>query len=401
MVGGRDLLHEDKYVRIGSVQYVKDTIDMIAGLGGKILTVVPSTVGKIVPMGSPEDEWQWAVESLKECQAHAEKKGVRLALEPLNRFETYFLNRHDQALALAEDVGGDCGVCLDIFHMNIEEADWEQALRTAAAAGKLVDVHVADNNRMPCGQGAIDWGKFIGTLEEVGYDDYLTVEFVVPRRPQPHLRADRDRRRLRGGRERRARAVPARPRHRRGAGRALRPVRPGVDRRAPPAHRRPAGDARLAAWSLPSYNIADLAPPDIQAYLEEKDIVMVPIASMEQHGPHLPLATDTIQADEITRRAAERAQVLYTPCVWFGYSPQHMYEPGRRHRDDHRPVADPARGLPRRCPLAHPPRLQPARVRQQPRLERQDHRPAPAPHPLRDRGVRDALQALRRALPRA
>ena len=59
---------------------------------------------------------------------------------------------------------------------------------------------------------------------------------------------------------------------------------------------------------------------------------MVPIASMEQHGPHLPLATDTIQADEITRRAAERAQVLYTPCVWFGYSPQHMYEPGRAAR---------------------------------------------------------------------
>jgi creatinine amidohydrolase len=46
---------------------------------------------------------------------------------------------------------------------------------------------------------------------------------------------------------------------------------------------------------------------------------------MEQHGPHLPLATDTIQAEEITRRAGQRAKVLYTPCVWFGYSPQHMY----------------------------------------------------------------------------
>ena len=123
MVGGRDLLHEDKYVRVGSVQYVKDTIDMIKELGGKILTVVPSTVGKVTPMGSPEEEWQWAVESLKECQEHAEKQGVRIGLEPLNRFETYFLNRGDQALALAEDVGGDCGVCLDIFHMNIEEAD--------------------------------------------------------------------------------------------------------------------------------------------------------------------------------------------------------------------------------------------------------------------------------------
>jgi D-psicose/D-tagatose/L-ribulose 3-epimerase len=177
MVGGRDLLHEDKYVRVGSVQYVKDTIDMISTLGGEVLTVVPSTVGKIVPMASPEDEWDWAVESLKECQAHAEERNVRLALEPLNRFETYFINRHDQALALAEDVGGNCGVCLDIFHMNIEEADWAEAIRTVG--DKLYAVHVADNNRMPCGQGAIDWGAFIGTLEEVGYDDFLTVEFVV------------------------------------------------------------------------------------------------------------------------------------------------------------------------------------------------------------------------------
>jgi D-psicose/D-tagatose/L-ribulose 3-epimerase len=179
MVGGRDLLHEDHYVRRGSIEYVKDTIDLVSALGGEILTVVPSTVGKIVPMASPEAEWEWAVASLKECQAHAEEKGVRLALEPLNRFETYFLNRHDQALALAEDVGGNCGVCLDIFHMNIEEADWAEAIRTVAGAGKLYAVHVADNNRMPCGQGAIDWGAFVGTLEENGYDEYLTVEFVV------------------------------------------------------------------------------------------------------------------------------------------------------------------------------------------------------------------------------
>ena len=179
MTGGRDLVHEDSYVRRGSIEYVKDTMSQIAAWGGEIITIVPSTVGKVVPMGSPEDEWGWAVEALKECQAHGEEVGVRIGLEPLNRFETYFINRADQALALAEDVGGDCGVCLDIFHMNIEEADWEQALRTTAEAGKLVDVHVADNNRMPCGQGAIDWARFIGTLEEIGYDDYVTVEFVV------------------------------------------------------------------------------------------------------------------------------------------------------------------------------------------------------------------------------
>src|ERR671915_1192030 len=177
MTGGRDLLHEDAYVRRGSIEYVKDILTQISAWGGRILTVVPSTVGKVTPMGSPDDEWQWAVECLRECQAHAEKQGVRLGLEPLNRFETYFLNRCDQALALAEDVGGDCGVCLDIFHMNIEEADWPAAIRNAG--DKLVDFHVADNNRMPPGQGAIDWELIVRTLDEIGYGAYLTVEFVA------------------------------------------------------------------------------------------------------------------------------------------------------------------------------------------------------------------------------
>jgi D-psicose/D-tagatose/L-ribulose 3-epimerase len=177
MTGGRDLVHEDHYVRLASVQYVKDCLTLVASMGGKILTVVPSTVGKVVPMGSPEDEWQWAVDGLKECQAHAEQVGVRIGIEPLNRFETYFINRADQAVALAKDVGGNCGVTLDIFHMNIEEADWAQAIRDTGE--HLVDFHVADNNRMPCGQGAIDWEALVGELVGMGYDDYLTVEFVT------------------------------------------------------------------------------------------------------------------------------------------------------------------------------------------------------------------------------
>src|SRR4029450_8981672 len=76
MVGGRDLLHEGQSARIGSGEYVKDTIDMIKALGGKILTVIPSTVGKVTPMGSPEEDWRWAVESLKEGQDHGVTQGV-------------------------------------------------------------------------------------------------------------------------------------------------------------------------------------------------------------------------------------------------------------------------------------------------------------------------------------
>ena len=77
-----------------------------------------------------------------------------------------------------------------------------------------------------------------------------------------------------------------------------------------------------------SYNLVDLTYVDIQEYLQTKDVVLIPMASTEQHGPHLPLKTDTVTAEEVSRRVADQIQVLYTPCIWMGYSPQHMYAPG-------------------------------------------------------------------------
>jgi sugar phosphate isomerase/epimerase len=178
MLGERNLLAKSEAHRAMSVKYVNDSITMVKELGGEEITVVPCTVGKLVAEAGPEEEWQWAVDSLKQCYAHGQKEGVRIAIEPLNRFETYFLNRHDQALALAEAVGPECGVCLDTFHMNIEERDMRQAIRNSAS--RLHDFHVADNNRMACGMGALDWVSIIDTVKQVGYTGALTVEFVAP-----------------------------------------------------------------------------------------------------------------------------------------------------------------------------------------------------------------------------
>ncbi len=72
------------------------------------------------------------------------------------------------------------------------------------------------------------------------------------------------------------------------------------------------------------WNIGNLTYPDIQAYLKKKDIIMVPIASLEQHSYHCPLYTDMITAREVVRMAAEQAEVLYAPESWIGYSPHHM-----------------------------------------------------------------------------
>src|SRR5919198_4734331 len=80
---------------------------------------------------------------------------------------------------------------------------------------------------------------------------------------------------------------------------------------------------------LLSHCLADMAYPDIQFSLQRSDLIPTPMASTEQHGPHLPLSTDTVTAYEVSRRAAEVADVLYTPTVWTGYSPQHMRGPGQ------------------------------------------------------------------------
>jgi creatinine amidohydrolase len=77
-----------------------------------------------------------------------------------------------------------------------------------------------------------------------------------------------------------------------------------------------------------SWDLGDLTFIDIQEYLKVKDVVLVPMASLEQHGPHLPLYTDTLTALEVSRRVSEHIGVLHTPPLWMGYSPQHMHEPG-------------------------------------------------------------------------
>ena len=178
MMEGRSLIARDEAERASSVQYVKDCITMVKELDGHEMSVVPGTVGKVDPDSTPENEWRWAVESMREIYEHSQAAGVLLAIEPINRFETYFINRGDQALALAEATGPDCGVCLDAFHMNMEDDDLLGSIRKAGS--RLVDFHVADSNRMAPGMGALDWQAIVETLREVGYDGALTVEFVAP-----------------------------------------------------------------------------------------------------------------------------------------------------------------------------------------------------------------------------
>ena len=85
---------------------------------------------------------------------------------------------------------------------------------------------------------------------------------------------------------------------------------------------------KTKSLNFPSYCLGDLSYVDVQEYLKYSDTILIPKASLEQHGPHLPLYCDTITATEVASRAGEAAGILYTPTLWLGYSPQHMRSAG-------------------------------------------------------------------------
>jgi sugar phosphate isomerase/epimerase len=178
MIDRRNMQSSDEAKRAASVQYVKDVITFVHELDGQIVTLVPGTVGKIVPDSTPENEWKWLVEGTKEIYEHSEKLGIRVGVEPLNRFESYLITRAEQALALCDAVGPNLGVTLDAFHINIEESNLFDAIRLVG--DKLVDFHVADNNRMPAGYGDYNWAQVVEVLNSINYKGALTAEFVAP-----------------------------------------------------------------------------------------------------------------------------------------------------------------------------------------------------------------------------
>lgn len=186
----RDLSHPDPVRRREAVRYVKDCVDMAERLGATVVIVVPTPVGKHAPLTSRSEEWDQAVRSLKEAGAYAREKHVRLAIEALNRFETYLVNTLAAARQLAEAVNEpSVGVMADLFHMNIEERNHSEALR--GIAPHLAHVHIADNTREAAGLGQTDFAEVFRTLIEIGYGGHITMEFL-PRISNPYEAAEKE-----------------------------------------------------------------------------------------------------------------------------------------------------------------------------------------------------------------
>ena len=178
----RDVSSDVEEYRKGGLQYIKDMVDLVAAIGGDTVAgPMYSAVGKAreVPPEVRKQAWAWAEEYLREAADYAKDKGVRLGIEPLNRFETDFINTVDQGLELIDRIGRDnVGFLLDTFHMNIEESNIIAAI--GKANGKIYDFHACANTRGIPGDDNFDWPAIAAAVKAAGYDDYINIESFTP-----------------------------------------------------------------------------------------------------------------------------------------------------------------------------------------------------------------------------
>lgn len=181
----RDLGSADPAVRAAGIDFMRRYIEHAAELGSRTLAGPLSGPVWQPTLLSPEERasrWAGCVESLATLAPFAAEAGVRLAVEPLSRFHTSFLNTAADCRRLVDDVGHPAiGIVLDTFQMNIEEKDLGVAIRTAGP--RLFQLHASENDRGTPGSGHVTWTVVRDALRDIGFDDDVLIEAFNPDLP--------------------------------------------------------------------------------------------------------------------------------------------------------------------------------------------------------------------------
>ena len=177
-----NLISDDPAIRKNGIQFMKKMVDINVELGSPIIGgVVYAAWGYLSGKPRTQQEWDWSIASMKEIARYAqEKSSIAICVEPVNRFETHFLNIAEDAVRYCQEVGYEnIKVHLDSFHMIREETSFREAVKTC---GKkyLGYVHVCENNRGIPGTGLFPWKEFFLALKEINYTGPMVIESFDP-----------------------------------------------------------------------------------------------------------------------------------------------------------------------------------------------------------------------------
>jgi 5-keto-L-gluconate epimerase len=172
---GLSFTDPDPQVREQAIERIKSHIPVASRFGSVIII---GLIRGIVKSGVDSTQaMEWLINALRECSEAAQPHGIRLALEPINRYETTLVNTVAQGLELIERVGADnFGLLLDTFHMNIEEPTIEDSIRQCGE--RIFHFHVADSNRWYPGAGHLDFKSILTALDSTSYQGWISGEFI-------------------------------------------------------------------------------------------------------------------------------------------------------------------------------------------------------------------------------
>jgi D-psicose/D-tagatose/L-ribulose 3-epimerase len=176
-----NIISPDPAVRKAGVEFSKRLIDLSNEAGARVFGgMIYCGWGYLTGRRRTEDEWKWGVENYRQIAEYARQcSDLILGIEPVNRFESHFINTAADAVRFITEVGlPNVKVHLDTFHMIREENDFAAAVR--AAGGLLGYVHACENQRGIPGTGLVPWRQFFEALREVGYDGCITIESFDP-----------------------------------------------------------------------------------------------------------------------------------------------------------------------------------------------------------------------------
>jgi D-psicose/D-tagatose/L-ribulose 3-epimerase len=166
----------DRKIRDAAVAHLDRVMECGQAFGCEVLCgPIHSAIGVFSNEAPTEDEFKCGVETLQRAAEKAQARGIRMAVEYLNRFEIYFLTTAAQTARFVRAVNHpSCKMMFDSFHAHIEEKD--QARAIASCAAETIHVHVSENDRGIPGTGQVHWDDFFQELAQSGYDGYLTIE---------------------------------------------------------------------------------------------------------------------------------------------------------------------------------------------------------------------------------
>lgn len=174
--GSLSLVSEDAAIRQKARDFLLRGIEVAGKLGSPVFAgPFCAPVGYLPGRRRTADEWKRAVDGLRSLTEALDAHNVSLAVEPLNRFETYFLNTAADTARLCAEVNHPrVGALLDTFHANIEEKNIRGAAEVLGS--RIFHVHTCENDRGTPGSGHVDWDALFPALQRAGYDGWLVIE---------------------------------------------------------------------------------------------------------------------------------------------------------------------------------------------------------------------------------